>query len=59
MRVQLVELLFKGHKIWSRKNVRIIFVFVTPDGGRGGRGGGLLRILDRGVPRRFVNPNLI
>ena len=33
VQVQLVELiqllLFKGHKIWSRKNVRIIFVFVT------------------------------
>ena len=33
VQVQLVELiqllLFKGRKIWSRKNVRIIFVFVT------------------------------
>ena len=27
--------------------------------GRGGGGGVLPRILDRGVPRRFVNPNPI
>ena len=32
---------------------------ISSRGGGGGGGGVLLRILDRGVPRRFVNPNPI
>ena len=38
------------------KLIFVVFVWAVPPGG----GGGVLpRILDRGVPRRFVDPNPI
>ena len=37
----------------------LIKPWIIGPGGGGGGGGVLPRILDRGVPRRFVNPNPI